>query len=122
MGLLVAAESAGEAVQHVVGPFGKVFGMVAAAVGNAMRQAGLHTVNDLVAEAMLHPDLARTLLMKVPTPPAARLVGQAAGRQIRALAAQAAGNSGQREPSPLPSRFNGLATPSTSPPVSAWPR
>ena len=119
VGLLVAAESAGEAVHHVIGPFGRVFGMVGAAVGSAMRQAGLHTVNDLVAEAMLHPDLARTLLMKVPGSPAARLVGQAAGRQIRALAAQASVNANRREPPPLQSRFNGLATPTTAPPVSA---
>jgi hypothetical protein len=119
IGLLVAAETAGEALQHVVGPVGRVFGMVATAMGNAMRQAGLHTVNDLVAEAMLHPELARTLLAKVPNVPAARFVGQAAGRQLRALAMQSAVDANRREPAPLPSRFNALATPSTAPAVSA---
>ena len=38
---------------------------VAAHYINAMRQAGIQTMNDLGREMMLHPDLARTLLQRV---------------------------------------------------------
>ena len=85
LGTLIAAEAVGEAAQHAAGPIGRIVGMVAVPVLSAMRQEGLKTVDDLVSEAMLHPELARALLTKVPPAKFAAPVWQNAGRQILAL-------------------------------------
>jgi hypothetical protein len=90
LGTLIAAEAVGEAAQHAAGPVGRVVGMVAVPVLSAMRQEGLKTVDDLVSEAMLHPELARALLAKIPAARIATPVWKNAGRQILALSGASA--------------------------------
>jgi hypothetical protein len=118
IGMLVAAEAAGEAVQHVAGPIGRAFGMVAVPVLSAMRQAGLHKVDDLAAEAMPNPGLASALLAKVPRAAGARGYGVLLGQQIRALGVTAAERSGSSQRAPLSSSGSDFATPATAPCVS----
>jgi hypothetical protein len=43
---------------------GALAGLLGAKVWTGMREAGLRRVDDLVLEAMLHPDIARSLLQK----------------------------------------------------------
>jgi len=83
-------EAAGEGAGHLAGPFAKVAGVVAVPILNAMRQQGIRRVDDLVTEAMLHPELARALLAKVPGGGFTKSVVDNAVRQIRALGANAA--------------------------------
>jgi hypothetical protein len=64
--------------------------MIAVPVLGAMRQEGLKSVDDLVAQAMLHPELARALLAKLPAGKIAAPVWKNAGRQILALSGIAA--------------------------------
>lgn len=87
VGTLVAMEAAGEAMHHLTGNAGRVIGMLAAPVFNAMRSHGLAKVDDLVTEAMLHPNLARALIAKVPAGSFAKPVWQNAAKQITALGA-----------------------------------
>jgi hypothetical protein len=51
---------------------------------NAVRRSGLAKVDDLVTEAMLKPELARTLFATV-SPKTALAVGKMLAAQIRAL-------------------------------------
>jgi hypothetical protein len=90
LGTLIAAEAVGEAAQHAAGPLARVVGMIAVPVLGAMRQEGLKSVDDLVAQAMLHPELARALLAKLPAGKIAAPVWKNAGRQILALSGIAA--------------------------------
>lgn len=90
VGSLVAMEAAGEMAGHLGGPMGKVIGMVGVPFLNAMRHAGIQRINDLVADAMLHPELAHALLAKVPAGGFTKSVVDNAVRQIRALGANAA--------------------------------
>ena len=90
VGTLVAMEAAGEAMHHATGNIGRLAGMVAAPVFNAMRSRGLAKVDDLVTEAMLHPNLARALIAKVPPGSFAKPVWQNAAKQITALGATSA--------------------------------
>ena len=89
VGTLVAMEAAGEAMHHATGNIGRLAGMVAVPVFNAMRANGLAKVDDLVTQAMLHPDLARALIAKVPPGSFAKPVWENAARQITALGANA---------------------------------
>jgi hypothetical protein len=98
---VVAMEVGGELASHIAtGGWAKVAGMIGTTLGNAMRAAGLSTVDDLVTQAMLNPALAKMLLSKVPPSEAA---GRSAGRlladQIRGLAAVSAVNSSTRRDS-----------------------
>jgi len=43
-----------------------LLGLVGSHVLSSMREAGMQTVDDLVRDALLDPDLAKTLLMKAP--------------------------------------------------------
>jgi hypothetical protein len=82
---------AGEGSHNIVALAGKLTGMVAVPVINAMRAAGMQKVDELVTQAMLHPELARTLLAKLPTNPgSARGIGKMIASQIMALSAVAA--------------------------------
>jgi hypothetical protein len=63
------AENAGAAVGGMLGGWpGEFLGSIittgATALGTATREAGLAKVDDLVKEAMLHPEIARSLLQK----------------------------------------------------------
>lgn len=58
----------GERLGEVAGGHGIIGAVGLPVLGagvHAMRQAGIRTVNDLVREAMLHPELARTLIQQV---------------------------------------------------------
>ncbi|SCB30226.1 hypothetical protein GA0061101_10678 [Rhizobium lusitanum] len=48
------------------GPLGTVAGFIGGHVLGSMREAGIRNVNDLIRDAMLNPDLAKTLMMKAP--------------------------------------------------------
>jgi hypothetical protein len=48
------------------GPFGTMVGLVGGHVLGGMREAGIRNVDDLIRDAMLNPDLAKTLMMKAP--------------------------------------------------------
>lgn len=61
-----AAATAGHAATQSVG--GGVLGWLGARTVSALRDAGISHVDDLVKEAMLNPELARSLLQKVPGP------------------------------------------------------
>jgi hypothetical protein len=61
-----AAATAGHAATQSVG--GGVLGWLGARTVSALRDAGISHVDDLVKEAMLNPELARSLLQKVPRP------------------------------------------------------
>lgn len=63
---VIAAEIGGEVLKHLGGMKLKVAGLVGGAVAGAARQAGLQKVDDLVTYAVLHPDIGRALLAKMP--------------------------------------------------------
>lgn len=48
------------------GPIGAAAGFLGSHVLVGMREAGIRNVEDLIRDAMLHPDLAKTLMMKAP--------------------------------------------------------
>jgi hypothetical protein len=117
---VVVGEMVGEVAERLAGPAGKLAG-VGAMVLNAMRQAGLTKVDQLVEQAMLHPELARTLLMKVPphssfTP----VYGAMLRQQLRAAAMTSAVSGQRREPEPPPPAPSIAVTPRDVPPVAAW--
>ena len=120
---VVIAEALGGVAEHVAGPLGKIAG-IGTLVLNGMRQAGLGKIDDLVAQAMLHPELARTLLGKAPAPNSgdAILLRQTIRAQLRAVTLRAAATAGQREPgvAPRPAGAGVVATPRSAPPVAAW--
>jgi hypothetical protein len=70
---------------HIIGTGATVGSLVL----NAMRQAGLNRVDELVTEAMLHPGIAKTLLMR-PTAKSAPDIAAILRRQLMAVAASAA--------------------------------
>lgn len=61
--------AAGTAVTHSLS--GGLTAWLGAKVANAFRNAGIEKVNDLLTQAMLHPDFAKALLIKAPSRPAA---------------------------------------------------
>ena len=89
-GALAAVEVAGEAGAHVMGPFGRIAGVVELSALKAMRSLGFKTVDDLVAQAVLDPGAMKALLAKLPSKAdsASRLI--ALKTQMRALALNAA--------------------------------
>jgi hypothetical protein len=96
-------EHIGGTIGHFLSHGASYVGEAAALVGNAMRNSGLRKVDDLVAQAMLNPDLARTLLAKVP-PQSAPTMARIISTQIKALAANAGVVTAERQagPSPIP--------------------
>lgn len=64
--MTLASEGGASAVGSLFGPLGAVGGYVGAHVLGSMRTAGITKINDLVRDAMLDPQLAKTLLMKAP--------------------------------------------------------
>lgn len=65
--VIAAMEGLGELGGHLVGPLGRVVGMITVPFLTAMRRAGFEKVNDLRAEALLHPDKMSALLARLPT-------------------------------------------------------
>lgn len=70
--LAIIGDQLGEAVSHMLGEeglVGHVAGPLFAGAGylvHAMRQRGIETINDLVTDALLNPDVARALVERVP--------------------------------------------------------
>lgn len=64
---VVLGAAAGGAGFATSGGVGMLAGTLGAYVVTSMRNAGLQKVDDLIAQAMLRPDLARALFNKVPT-------------------------------------------------------
>jgi hypothetical protein len=71
------------------GATGGLVGIVGAKAASAMREFGLETVNDILADAMLHPERARILLQKA-TPANQRAVSEIIARNYRKAATSAA--------------------------------
>jgi hypothetical protein len=70
---------------HTGSLIGGLGGAVGIRVAQAMRNAGLRNVDHLVTEAMLDPELARTLLMKV-TPQSRAMILKRLASQLETLA------------------------------------
>lgn len=64
---LAMLESLGELGRHVFGPVGRVAGMIAVPILTNMRKAGFQSINDLRAEALLHPEKMTALLSRLPS-------------------------------------------------------
>ncbi|HRP04835.1 MAG TPA: hypothetical protein PLV87_07990, partial [Opitutaceae bacterium] len=62
LGRLLSVLGAGAGA--TVGPLTSMVGVIGPQAVSALRRAGLQTVDDLVADALLHPQVARTLLSK----------------------------------------------------------
>jgi hypothetical protein len=96
----VATSAGGGIIGYLLGgPSGGLVGS-AAGVGKAavarMKAAGIEKTNQLLTEALLNPELARTLLM-VPSPGNRPIIAQRLGRQLGTLAATGA-TAEQRQP------------------------
>jgi hypothetical protein len=125
---MIGAELIGELAHGAAEVFLPGSGMAAHAIGSGtaissvllteMRNAGIKKVDDLVTQAMLHPDLARVLMQKVTNKAAPSFMPRIASR-LRALAVQAAITPTQPEPPKQPAWRGQLATPWNAPPVSA---
>jgi hypothetical protein len=70
--LTMIGEQLGEILAHVGGEHELVGKLVGAGIGagtylvHALKQSGIKTTQDLITQAMLHPDVARELLQRVP--------------------------------------------------------
>jgi hypothetical protein len=60
-------EALGEVGQHALGPLGRIGSMFLLPAVQAMRAAGFQSVQDLRAEALLHPEKMSALLESLPT-------------------------------------------------------
>lgn len=79
------------------GPLGGFAALLGANVVSRMREAGLTTMEDLLKDAMLHPERARLLMLKA-TPANAKLVGPSLAQMYRRAAVQGIRPaSGERE-------------------------
>lgn len=87
----------GEHVGEHIG-LGGLLGVLGGTIGRAFlmasRAAGVETVNDLKAAAMLHPDLAKILLERIP--PDGKLNGLFGRRLVGAMRSLAVSNAGQQ--------------------------
>ena len=96
--MLAAIEASGEVAGHVagglLGPLGHLVGKVGGIVGvpylQKARAVGFSRVDDLVAEAVLHPEKMSALFDKLPTPETAPSRLAVLNAQVRALAASSA--------------------------------
>jgi hypothetical protein len=82
----IIAETAGAAVGGAVSHtplVGPAIGWLGVKVVNALRDAGISRTDELVREAMLHPEVAKALLAKVPKHP-----GPTAGNHLAAALAR----------------------------------
>lgn len=81
---------------------GSAVGILGASAVNAARQAGIHTVDDLVRDALLHPDRAALLLHKGAFKPDTGPAVTLAKRYRQSIASGVATSSGgKQEPEPL---------------------
>lgn len=68
LGRLLSVAGAGVG-SYFSGPLASMVGVMGGQAVSSMRQAGLHTVDDLIADAMLNPNVAKLLLSNVPSKP-----------------------------------------------------
>lgn len=122
-------EALGEGVEHIVLAHGvtglalKLGSMMVVPVVRGMRANGMRTVDDLATAAMLHPELYRTLISKVPAK-RGDLIGPVIRQQLVALAMRQAVPLAQPAPvqrNARPTSY-GIATPPYAPPVGAFAR
>jgi len=111
----------GHAVHHLTGaPFsdvaGGAVGIVASEAMQALRNVGVNRVQDLIAQALINPDVARRLLAKAPTTAAqARLdVRGLVAAVARGAAVGVVANNTQQRPI---LRLSAFGTPVTASPV-----
>jgi hypothetical protein len=91
--ILLASAGSGAGIGMLSNSMTGAAAMLGAGVIGAMRQKGIHTVNDLVKDALLNPERARILMMKV-SPGNLKLVGPSMIQQYRrAAAASLAGSA-----------------------------
>jgi hypothetical protein len=72
----IVSHSGMSILTRAMGPGGEVVGGVGKALFDAAKAAGLSKVDDLVREALLHPEVARRLLVPIPTKAAAESVAK----------------------------------------------
>jgi hypothetical protein len=97
---LMGAVGAGYGTYGVMGAGAGAIGVLGQTVLSSAREAGLSRVNDLVKQAMLDPQLARTLLMKAPERPnsgSAMKLAQQLRRLTMFASAAGAQHDGKRE-------------------------
>jgi hypothetical protein len=85
-------ETLGHLAAHFTNPIGGAAASIGTAILNGARASGMSKIDDLVTEAMLHPELARALLAKVPAGGFGKSVVQNALSQIRSVATMSAAN------------------------------
>jgi hypothetical protein len=109
--LLIANEVGEHVVEHFGGalPSGAILG--AGLVGlilNQMHKVGLHTIDELVTEATLHPEIMQALLAKVPTEAKSPIINKL-NKQLMLLGTESAVTSYNRptpiQPSSQPNRL-----------------
>jgi len=99
-GRLLSVLGAG-AGAYVSGPLASMAGVMGGETVSAMRRAGLKTVDDLVADALLHPGVARILLSKAPHRPDQgiwKMLATHYGRAAQAAATIGAEKQGDQSP------------------------
>lgn len=92
--ILLAAGTAGGAALD--GLSGGLIGLLGMKTVSGMRQAGAQRIDDIVKDAMLDPEMARTLLAKAPVRPDNGLTNRLADRFRKAAAAGAVVSIGER--------------------------
>lgn len=83
--ILLASAGSGAGVGMLSNSMAGAVAMLGAGVVGAMRQKGIHTVNDLVKDALLNPERARLLMMKA-SPGNIKLAGPSMIQQYRRAA------------------------------------
>ena len=106
----LGAPSAGATGGFVVGgPVGGAVGFVGAGVLAELRRQGLEKIDDIVADALLHPERARILLRKATTPKEHEAIATALARSFRKMPVvvtavemeQMRADQGEPEPAPM---------------------
>ncbi|WP_316358976.1 hypothetical protein [Devosia sp.] len=90
--ILLASAGGGAGVGMLSNSMTGAAAMLGAGVVGAMRQKGIHTVNDLVKDALLNPERARLLMMKA-SPGNIKLAGPSMTQQYRRAALASLGAS-----------------------------
>jgi hypothetical protein len=92
--ILLASAGSGAGVGMLSNSMTGAVAMLGAGVVGAMRQKGIHTVNDLVKDALLNPERARLLMMKA-SPGNIKLAGPSMIQQYRRAAIASIAASGE---------------------------
>lgn len=96
--LALLGEHLGSALHGAGGMVGAVIGAVGGSKWNALKQAAIHTKDDLTSFAMLHPEVAKTLMERVDTQRATSEATQKrVGNAIRAAVLADLSSGGERK-------------------------